>query len=82
MPTSIVIFLLATLPIAQTPYAPTPGEPASPKPNRRILAPEYGTPHFSKCRTARPPHPTGRRTAVRCLRLSIRSMAGRSAIMA
>ena len=43
MPVSFAIFLLATLPIAQAPYAPTAGDPASPKPNRRILAPEYGS---------------------------------------
>ena len=41
MPTSVAIFLLATLPIAQLPHAPTLSEAASPRPNRRILAPEY-----------------------------------------
>ena len=30
--------------ITQSPYAPAPAEPASPKPNRRILAPEYPAP--------------------------------------
>jgi photosystem II stability/assembly factor-like uncharacterized protein len=32
---------LATLPLAQLPSAPTPGEAALPKPSRRILAAEY-----------------------------------------
>ncbi|MGA2256876.1 MAG: hypothetical protein ABSG53_19670, partial [Thermoguttaceae bacterium] len=41
MPASFAIFLLASLQIAQTPYAPTAGEPAASRPNRRILAPEY-----------------------------------------
>ena len=43
MPAIVAVLLLAALPIAQAPYAPTPGEPALPKPNRRILAPEYPT---------------------------------------
>ena len=30
--------------IAQSPYTPTPNEPASSRPNRRILAPEYPSP--------------------------------------
>ena len=41
MPTSVAIFLLATLPIAQLPHATMLGEPVSSKPNRRILAPNY-----------------------------------------
>ena len=45
MPASVAIFLLVALPIAQASYAPTVGEPASPKPNRRIVAPEYETSH-------------------------------------
>ncbi len=44
MPASVAIFLLAALPFAQLPNAPTAGDPASPKTNRRILAPEYGAP--------------------------------------
>ena len=44
MPASVAIFLLAALPIAQSPYVLTSGDLASPRPGRRILAPEYGTP--------------------------------------
>ena len=52
MPVTVAMFLLATLQIAQSPYVPASGEPASPKPSRRILAPEYATP-VSQC--AEPP---------------------------
>ena len=44
MSASLAIFLLATLSIAQAPSVPTADGPASPKPNRRILAPEYESP--------------------------------------
>ncbi|MGO9108551.1 MAG: YCF48-related protein, partial [Thermoguttaceae bacterium] len=44
MPASVAILLLATLPITQVPNVPAQGEPGPAKPNRRILAPEYGTP--------------------------------------
>jgi hypothetical protein len=52
MPASIAVLLLAALPIAQAPYTPALGEPAAPRPNRRILAPEYGT---SPSQGAEPP---------------------------
>src|SRR5947199_254963 len=44
MPAAYAIFLLATLPIGQTPYAPPADNRAAARPNRRILAPEYGAP--------------------------------------
>ena len=52
MPISFAILMLAILPIAQIPYAPSADEPALAKPSRRILAPEYGSPTF---RSSEPP---------------------------
>ena len=81
MPASVAVFLLATLPIAQSSYAPTPGEPASPKPNRRILAPEYPAPLSQGAEPPARQHPTRRRTALATSASSTRSMAGPSAIL-
>jgi len=63
MPASIAIFLLATVPIAQV-YSPsTVDESAPPRPNRRILAPEIGSP------TSRSPEPPARQVQVDAARL-------------
>ncbi len=81
MPATVAVFLLATLPIAQAPYAPTPGEPASPKPNRRILAPEY--PRTLRKAPNRPPAASNRTTHGFAMSdSSIRSTAGQLVIMA
>ena len=44
MPVSLVVLMFVTAPIAQSPSGLAPGETASPRPNRRILAPEYPSP--------------------------------------
>jgi len=54
MPASIAMLLLAALPLAQAPYSATADNPASPRPSRRILAPEYGLP------TSQSPEPPAR----------------------